>query len=91
MTTSAYPGIRAHEPKGPTTGLWDPGSGRFVAVSLRLALVRRDWTPEALAEAAGCSRSSVYKALKGDGVRDRTAMAILRALAHREPWPLPTA
>jgi len=50
-----------------------------------LALVLREWTAEAFAVDTGCGRSSVYKALQGQGVRDRTAIAIFRGLAQREP------
>jgi hypothetical protein len=65
--------------------LWNPATGRFDRSSLRLALVRREWTPETFAVDTRCGRSSVYKALQGQGVRDRTAIAILRGLAQREP------
>ena len=72
-------------PVGGTPRLWDPGTGRFDPVRLRLALVLREWTAEAFAVDTGCGRSSVYKALQGQGVRDRTAIAIFRGLAQREP------
>jgi hypothetical protein len=65
--------------------LWDAGTGRFNPIRLRLALVLREWTPESFAVDTGCGRSSIYKALAGQGVRDRTAIAILRGLAQREP------
>lgn len=68
-----------------TALLWDPATGRFDASRLRLALVLREWTAETFAKDTGCGRSSVYKALQGQGVRDRTAIAILHGLATREP------
>jgi hypothetical protein len=61
--------------------LWDPRTGRFDPVRLRSALVHREWTAETFAADTGCGRSSVYKALQGQGVRDRTAIAIGRGLA----------
>jgi hypothetical protein len=70
------------------TPLWDPRTGRFDGTRLRLALVSRGWTPEDFAENAKVSRSSVYKALQGVGVRDRTAIAIFAGLAQREPMPV---
>jgi hypothetical protein len=68
--------------------LYDPRSGRFDPGHLTLALVAREMSPEQLARAAGCSRSSVYKALAGIGVSRRIATAILGALA-RHPRTLP--
>jgi hypothetical protein len=68
--------------------LWDPATGRFDGARLRLALVLRELSPDELARDGGCSRTSVYKALAGHGVRDRTAIALLRGLA-RHPRKLP--
>lgn len=65
--------------------VWDPATGRFDVRRLRWAIVVRGWTPSEFAERTSCSRTSVYKALAGHGVRDRTALAILQALAHRQP------
>lgn len=65
-------------------GIWDPATGQFNPAQLRLALVQRGWTAETFAREVGCGRSSVYKALTGSGVRDRTALAILQALARRQ-------
>jgi hypothetical protein len=77
---------RPAPPRGAQGNLpWDPGTGRFDPIRLRLALVLREWTPETFAVDTGCGRSSLYKALQGRGVRDRTAIAILRGLAQREP------
>lgn len=65
--------------------LWNPSTGRFDPGCLRLALVIRGWTAEDFAREGECGRTSVYKALQGKGVRDATAIAILRSLARREP------
>ena len=86
MTATIPSHVRyAPPPVGGTRQLWDPGTGRFDPIRLRLELVVREWTPETFAVDTGCGRSSVYKALQGQGVRDRTAIAILRGLAQREP------
>jgi hypothetical protein len=83
--------VTAPSPFGPAPSpvrqaplLWDPRTGRFDPIRLHLALVLREWTPETFAVDTRCGRSSVYKALQGQGVRDRTAIAILRGLAQRE-------
>ena len=68
--------------------LYDPRSGRFDPVNLARALLVREMSPDQLAGEAGCSRSSVFKALAGSGVSRRIAMAILGALA-RHPRTLP--
>ncbi|MGA2283923.1 MAG: hypothetical protein ABSH07_09715 [Candidatus Dormibacteria bacterium] len=83
-TTTPHFGPRL-PPAGATTLPWDAATGRFDPIRLRLALVVREWTPETFAVDTGCGRSSVYKALQGQGVRDRTAIAILFGLAQREP------
>ena len=69
--------------------LYDPGSGRFDPERLRLAMLLREMAPEQLAREAEISRSSVYKALGGEGVSHRIAMAILGALG-RHPRSLPS-
>jgi hypothetical protein len=63
----------------------DPASGRFDPVQLRRALVRRGLSAEEFAQEVACGRSSVFKALTGHGLRDRTAIAILRGLADLPP------
>ena len=65
--------------------IYDPASGRFDTVQLRRALIRRGLDAEAFAFRTQCARSSVYKALRGEGVRDKTAIAILRGLAEIPP------
>lgn len=68
--------------------LYDVRSGRFDPVRLRLELLERELTPEQLAAEAGVARSTVYKALSGNGVGYGIAMAILGAL-YRHPRSLP--
>jgi predicted transcriptional regulator len=41
----------------------------------------RGETPDSFAKRIGSGRSSLYKALRGDAVRDRTAITILQGLA----------
>lgn len=65
--------------------IYDPASGRFDIVQLRRALIRRGLDVEKFASRSQCSRSSVYKALRGEGVRTRTAIAILRTMAEIPP------
>lgn len=65
--------------------LWDPRTGRFDAPLLRTAMVLRGWTPDEFARAAGIGRTTIYKVLAGDGVRDRTAIAIFQGLALKRP------
>ena len=69
----------------PESPLWNPATGKFDVPRLRLALVKRYLTPEEFAHRVGVGRSSLYKAPKGEGVRDRTAMIILRGLARIKP------
>ena len=72
-------------PRSAPTSRWDPATGRFDPARLRLAIVARGWTADDFDKEADCGRTSVYKALQGKGVRDGTAIAILRALMKREP------
>jgi hypothetical protein len=65
--------------------LYDIRSGRFDPVGLRFALLLREMTPPQLAAEAGIARSTAYKALNGEGVGDRVAMAILGALGRHPP------
>jgi hypothetical protein len=82
--TAPSPFGPAPSPVGLAPPLWDPRTGRFDPIGLHSALVRREWTAKSFAVDTGCGRSSVYKALGGQGVRDSTAIAILRGLAQRE-------
>jgi hypothetical protein len=47
----------------------------------------RGWTVEEFAPGLGCGRASVYQALAGKVVRNKTARAILEGLRRREPRP----
>jgi hypothetical protein len=76
------------EQAGPSQGdrgLWSPLTGAFRGPRLRRAIVSRGWTAQEFAVAAGLTSASIYSALRGHKVRDRTALKIFRALAHREP------
>ena len=66
-------------------GLWDPVSRTFDGGALRFAMVMRRWTAADLADAAGINAKSIYCALRGQRVNDRTALSIFKALAMREP------
>lgn len=72
----------------PTTLFWNPRSGAFDPMQLRLAIVLRRWTVVEFARTAKVSPACLYSALKGCGVTDRTAIRIFQALAMREPTPL---
>lgn len=65
--------------------LWSAASGSFDGPLLRRAIVARGWTAQEFAEASGLTPASIYSALRGRRVRDRTALKIFRALARREP------
>ncbi|MBV9100001.1 MAG: hypothetical protein JO198_03025 [Candidatus Dormibacteraeota bacterium] len=65
--------------------LYDPKTGRFDREKLRLELIIRGVTPETFASKTGVPRTSVYKALRGESVRDRTAINILFGLASLPP------
>jgi predicted transcriptional regulator len=62
------------------SSLWDSVSGRFDGVRLHLEIVRRGLTVPQFAATVNCGRSSLYKAIRGHGVRDCTAIAILNGL-----------
>jgi predicted transcriptional regulator len=50
--------------------------------------VLRGWTSQEFAVATGLTPASIYSALRGHKVRDRTALKIFRALARREAIPV---
>lgn len=84
--TSPRPAQNPGRRDGPAShGLWDPASGRFDPMRLRRAIVIRGVTVDDFALTADCSRTSVYKALSGAGVRDRTTLAIVAALERIPP------
>jgi hypothetical protein len=62
-----------------------PDIRTFDGGALRFAMVMRRWTAAELAEVAEINAKSVYCALRGQRVNDRTALAIFKALAIREP------
>lgn len=66
-------------------GVWSPATGRFDGERLPLEIMRRGMTLNEFAAAAECSRTSVYTAVRGVGVRDRTALDIMQALARIAP------
>lgn len=65
--------------------IWDPVGRCFDSGALRFAMVMRRWTAADLAEVAGINVKSIYVALRGRRVTDRTALQIFKALAMREP------
>lgn len=66
-------------------GLWNARTGIFDGSELRAAIVMRGWTVPEFICASGVSRGSLYHALLGYGVSDRTAIRIFQTLKHREP------
>lgn len=74
--------------RGLETKLWDAVSGRFDPGRLRAAIVARGWTVPEFVGVSTASRSSLYKALRGYAVGDRTVIRILEALEQRAPSTL---
>jgi hypothetical protein len=71
-----------------TQRLWNPASGQFATALLRAAIVSRGWTVGEFAATAGIGRASVYRALGGRAVSDRTVIRIVAALELRSPCGL---
>lgn len=69
--------------------LWSPLTGAFNGPRLRKAIVSRGWTAQEFGTVAGLTAASIYSAMRGHRVRDRTALKIFRALGNREPMALP--
>jgi hypothetical protein len=68
--------------------LYDPTTGRFNARRLLYEIFIRGWTStDEFSRDCTCGRTSVYKAVGGDSVRNRIARAILEGLHKREPRP----
>ena len=90
MTTTTTTRSSLTPPDMPRSPLYDPVSGRFNARRLQRKVFVRGWTSEEFAAECPCSRTSVYKALAGQPVRNRTARAIFETLHKREPraWSL---
>lgn len=72
----------------PQSRLWNAASGQFDGVRLRAAIVARGWTIGEFVDASGVSRACLYNALRGYAVSDRTAIAIAKVLAARQPSPI---
>lgn len=60
--------------------LYDPRTGRFDPVRLRLALVLRRLSTADLVTRSGISSGAVKNARRGDPVKERTASAILAVI-----------
>jgi predicted transcriptional regulator len=67
---------------------WNPQTGIFDPAQLRQAIVMRGWTVVEFGRVAQVSRGSLYSALLGCGVTDRTAVRIFQALSQRQPFDL---
>ncbi len=65
--------------------IWNPRTGIFDPGALRAAIVARGWTLPEFIAVAGVSRGSLYSALLGRGVTDRTAIRIFQGLSKRAP------
>ena len=65
--------------------IWIPATGAFDGVLLRLAVLERGWTLAEFAGATGIAERTVYAAVRGRPLQDRTAIRILQTLAQREP------
>jgi hypothetical protein len=76
------------EAKDGSLPLWNPRTGIFDPAQLRLAIVMRGWTVVEFVRASQVSRGSLYNALLGAGVTDRTAIRIFQTLAQRQPYTL---
>lgn len=78
-------------PSPPSAGhLWNSETQSFDGAMLRRAIVMRGWNGVSeFARSSGLRESTVYAAVAGHAVRDRTALGIIRALAKREPIPMP--
>lgn len=71
---------------GPARRLWHAETRSFDGALLREAIVIRGWAGVAdFAASTGLRQSTVYAAVAGNIVRDRTALRILQALGRREP------
>jgi predicted transcriptional regulator len=64
--------------------LWNAATRAFDGARLRGAMVSRGWTASEFATATALTPASIYSALRGHPVRDRTALKILQALSRRE-------
>ncbi|MGO8687027.1 MAG: helix-turn-helix domain-containing protein [Candidatus Dormibacteria bacterium] len=65
--------------------IWSPTTEAFDGGLLRIAILERGWTLAEFAEATRLTETTVYAAVRGRAVQDRTAIRILQTLAQREP------
>jgi hypothetical protein len=65
--------------------LYDPMTGRFNVRRLQQEIFIRGWTTEEFVLEVTCGRSSVFKALRGEPVRNKTGRAIIEGLDRRAP------
>jgi len=56
---------------------WDPATRSFAGLQLHRFMIQREWTAQRLAERGVCSGGTIYRALRGHRVHDRTAGAII--------------
>jgi hypothetical protein len=71
---------------GPARRLWSAETRSFDGALLREAIVLRGWAGVGdFATSNGLRQSTVYAAVAGHIVRDRTALRILQALGKRDP------
>lgn len=59
--------------------------GCFSPARLERAIIERGWTKAEFCAEAKLRPGTLYRALRGHPVLDRTALQILRALSRREP------
>jgi hypothetical protein len=68
--------------------LYDPATGRFNVRRLLCEIFIRGWTStDEFSRDCACGRTSVFKAVSGQPVRNRIARAILEGLHRRAPRP----
>jgi hypothetical protein len=83
--TASIPSLPGNSNRGP---LYDPTTGRFNVRRLQYEIFIRGWTStDEFARDCACGRTSVYKGVDGQPVRNRIARAILEGLHRREPRP----
>ncbi len=70
------------------TPLWDPLTRSFNRGRLQLAITARGLTRAELASMSRLTLSTVHKALRGEPLREDTAIAILQVLDKRQPMEI---
>jgi len=77
-------------PRPATRRLWYSETRSFDGALLREAMIMRGWSGVSeFAASSGLRGSTVYAAVAGHPVRDRTALRMIQALAKRDPIPMP--